>query len=316
MGRKLELALGVLNGVVGDHLARTGNGLATEMTLVREGRPLPVTRAALSAAYPNATSRVVVLIHGSSNTESVWEFPDGQDYGSMLAGEFAFTPLYLRYNSGLAIADNGAMLTTLLDGLVEHYPVPITEILLLGYSMGGLVIRSACHVARLENRPWLQKVKHTIYVGTPHLGAPLERVGRVVAKVLRWVDDPYTRLAADLANLRSDGVKDLGNADLRHEDRERRAQGVALTDPRHPVPLLEDIQHHFIAGTLSPDPLLAALFGDALVPVPSATNGQVHGKKSMTKPPLRVRILPGSHVVLAHDAQVYSQIQTWCREMA
>ena len=40
MGKKLELAVAILNGAVGDHLARTGNGLATEMTCNAGGRPL------------------------------------------------------------------------------------------------------------------------------------------------------------------------------------------------------------------------------------------------------------------------------------
>ena len=31
MGKKLELALGILNGTIGDYLAQTGNGLATPM---------------------------------------------------------------------------------------------------------------------------------------------------------------------------------------------------------------------------------------------------------------------------------------------
>ena len=31
MGRKLDSTLAVLNGLVGDHLARTQNGLATEL---------------------------------------------------------------------------------------------------------------------------------------------------------------------------------------------------------------------------------------------------------------------------------------------
>ncbi len=67
----------------------------------------------------------------------------------------------------------------------------------------------------------------------------LERVEpRRLRKVLRNIDDPYTRLVGELADLRSDGVKDLGNADLRHEDRAPRAEAFRLRDARHPVPLL------------------------------------------------------------------------------
>ena len=96
-------------------------------------------------------------------------------------------------------------------------------------------------------------MRRAIYLGTPHLGTPLERVGRVIAKLLRAVPDPYAQLAAQLAELRSDGVKDLGDADLRHQDRARGQPRIGLRDPRHPVPLLPELQHYLIAGSLSTD---------------------------------------------------------------
>jgi pimeloyl-ACP methyl ester carboxylesterase len=318
MGRKLELAIGALNGAVGDYLVRTGNGLATDMAFVHEGDLLPLAAERWARALPAATPRVVVMLHGLMCTEDIWEFPDGTgDYGAFLARDFGFTPLRVRYNSGLNIPDNGAALASLLDALAAVYPVPIEEILLLGYSMGGLVVRGACHVATEEGHGWLSRVKRAFYVGTPHRGAPLERVGRVLAKVLRAVPDPYTRLAADLAELRSDGVKDLGDGDVRHEDRARRVASVSLRDPRHPVPLLPQIRHYLVAGTLSADPRFAKLFGDTMVPVPSAMNDQRAGAAEMAFPPSHVKILPGlAHVPLAHHPDVYAQLRAWCEEVS
>ena len=75
-------------------------------------------------------------------TEDAWTFPDGSDYGSLLARDLGYTPISLRYNTGRAIPDNGADLARLLGQLVAEYPVPIAEILPLGFSMGGQVIRS------------------------------------------------------------------------------------------------------------------------------------------------------------------------------
>lgn len=314
MGKKLELAIAILNGAVGDHLARTGNGLATEMRCIADGQELAVERESLARAHPNATGRVVVLVHGLMCTEDVWTHLGGGDYGSMLARDHGFTPLYLRYNSGLPIADNGRALAALLDRLVVEYPVPIEEIVPIGYSMGGLVVRSACHVASLaKDSRWLPLVRRAIYVGTPHLGAPMERVGRFVSKVLRAVPDPYTQLAAELADLRSDGVKDLGDADLRHEDRARRATGVSLRDPRHPVPLLPAIQHYLVAGSLSTDARLASLFGDSIVPLRSATDGGCIDAATFALPPSHVKIVSGaSHVTIAHDPRVYEHLREWC----
>jgi triacylglycerol lipase len=180
--------------------------------------------------------------------------------------------------------------------------------------MGGLVVRAACHQAALGDHPWLKLVQRTIYVGTPHLGSPLERVGRVVARLLRTVDDPYTRLAADLAGMRSEGIQDLGDGDVRHEDRARRLPRLSLRDPRHPVPLLPSIRHHLIAGALWPDARLAALFGDGIVPLSSATDAP----PPLADSPLtaaQIKIVGKlSHLELPRSPEVYEQIRAWCAE--
>src|SRR5258706_6789375 len=132
MGEKLDQALAILNGAVGDYLARTDNGLATEMSFIHQGRELAVDRDELARAHPDARSRVVVLIHGVMCTETIWRLPDGSDYGALLERDFGFAPFYLRYNSGLAIADNGAALARLLEELIGAYPAPIEEIVLIG----------------------------------------------------------------------------------------------------------------------------------------------------------------------------------------
>ena len=313
MGKKLESALGILNGTIGDYLARTGNGLATPMGLVHAGRPLPVLRGALAAAYPDARRRVVVLLHGIMCTETVWELPGGGDYGAFLARDFGYTPLYVRYNSGLAIAANGIALAELLEALLAEWPVPLEEILLLGFSMGGLVARSACHAASAERFHWVPRVKRAIYVGTPHLGAPLERLGRTATRMLHAVGDPYARLVAEIGDLRSDGIKDLGDADLRHEDRAGSKSGLALRDARHPVPLLPGIAHYLVAGSLANDPRLAALFGDALVPLASGTNGLRTEPGTRALPPGHVKVFADmGHMTLAHHEHVYAQIREWC----
>jgi pimeloyl-ACP methyl ester carboxylesterase len=312
MGRTLDAVIGALNGVLGDYLARTGNGLATEMELVVDGEPLTIDRASLARAHPSASSRVVVLLHGVGCTEHVFRFDDGSDYGTMLERHFDFTPYYVRFNSGLAIPDNGARLDRLLASLLEAHPVAVDEILLLGFSMGGLVARSACHVGSQSDRRWLQRVHRAIYVGTPHLGAPLERAGRVLTKLLAAIPDPYTRLAAQIGDLRSDGIKDLGDADLRDEDRARRRPRFALRDARHPVPLLPSIRHHLVAGSIVVDPRLAFVFGDPMVPLPSATDGACATLDTLALPPQNVKVLPGvGHMALARHPEVWAQIREW-----
>lgn len=311
MGAKTEAVLGVLNGAIGDYLERTGNGLALDMAFIHQGRPLALDGDAVARAFPSGSSRLSVWLHGLMATEYFWRFPDGSDYGSLLQRDVGMTPLYLRYNSGRSIAANGEQFAALLDAVVAAWPVAVEEILLVGHSMGGLVIRSACHQARQRRLGWLRLVKRAIYLGTPHQGAPLERVGRALSGVLGVVGDPVTQLVASVADLRSQGVKDLGDAVIRPEDRRRRP--LNLRSPRHPVPLLAGIRHHLLAGTLTSDPVLTALLGDAIVPLSSATNGRHRGAATGAPlPPERVRVIPGlTHNALARDRDVYAQVRAW-----
>lgn len=313
MHKKVEFALAVLNGLVGDYLARHGNGLATEMTCVHQGRPVPLNPAALAAAYPGARPQVVVLVHGLMCTEDVWTFESGDDYGRLLERDASVTPVYVRYNSGLSISENGAQLARRLEALTAAFPVPIEKLILLGYSMGGLVIRSACHAASIEQAAWLSRVERCIYVGTPHLGAPLERVGRGAVRLLGQIDDPYTRLVAEIANLRSEGLKDLGDARLVRPEPSPSGSDVCLDDPRHPVPLLANMGHYLIAGSMWLDPRLAVYFGDALVPLTSATNGACTDAASMALPPSHIRIVSGhGHTTLARSPEVYAHVREFC----
>jgi triacylglycerol lipase len=301
MANKLDTSLAILNGAIGDYLAKTGNGLATETTFFasRGGTPLDLEPRHLAGAFPSPSRRVVFLVHGLMCTESVWQMPGGGDYGSLLADDLGFCPIYVRYNTGLPIAQSGASLARALELFVEGYPVLPDEIVLIGHSMGGLVARSACHIARIEKQRWLPLVRRAVYLGTPHLGTPLERVGRVVAKLLRAVPDPYTRLVADIGDLRSAGIKDLGEG---------------LRDARHPVPLLPEIEHFLVAASLS-DPWLATLFGDTLVPVSSATNGYLDPGADTV--PHNLKIVEGSdHMAIARDMAVYAYIRAWCTERA
>lgn len=306
MGKNLEAAIGALNGLVGDWLADTGNGLATPMSLHAATRDAEPIRE--FGGIGEGPTTVVVLAHGLMCSEGVWEFgAPPRDYGSLLREEFGVVPLYLRYNSGLAIADNGEALSRLLDRVATDLGDRLEELVLLGYSMGGLVVRSACHDAAVRDAPWLARVRRAFYLGTPHLGAPLERFGKRFSALLGKVKDPYVALGRDLVDLRSRGVKDLGTPLV-----------TDLGSAHHPLPLLPSIAHHLVAGSISDSPLWTPLFGDALVPIESATFGAVpKDERGPLIPPSNVRFLRGvNHLALAHDQGVYGYIRTWFAEGA
>lgn len=315
MGRNLELAIGALNGVVGDYLERTGNGLATAIHVVRDGAPLALSQESLRALYPEPPRRIAVLVHGLMSTEDVFRMPDGETYGSLLARDLGFAAFEIRYNSGRRISESGAALAGLLGELALAWPGPIDELALIGHSMGGLVIRSATHAASETGAAWLPLVKRAFYLGAPHLGAPLERFGNAVSWALGKVGLPVTSLISEIVNLRSAGVKDLRYGNLRREDWEGQDADALLQNRRHPAPLLPHIRHHLVVGSLSQDLQSVILLGDVLVPVRSAAGRAAEKDRCPPFPQEHVRVLPGfHHLRLAHDPAVYALLRGWCEE--
>src|SRR5215216_5739381 len=153
--------LAVLNGLIGDRLEREGSPLQEPMSIRVDGFPVPPEREALAAAFPAATPRLVVFVHGLMGEEHGWRLGTRQGrlpYGTRLAQERGFTPLYIRYNSGRHISENGRSLADLLEAVEAAWPVEVREAALVGHSMGGLVSRSACHCAALEGAAWVRGV--------------------------------------------------------------------------------------------------------------------------------------------------------------
>jgi hypothetical protein len=115
------LALGALGGMHGDLLERDGSELAIEMTLRHAGDEVALDSDGLAAAFPEPTSRLCVFVHGLCGTEETWwMFGDRSDhYGARLQRDRGLTPLYVRYNTGLRVSENGQRLARLLADIVE-----------------------------------------------------------------------------------------------------------------------------------------------------------------------------------------------------
>jgi pimeloyl-ACP methyl ester carboxylesterase len=252
-----------LNGLYGDRLTARRNGLALGMEVRRGGEAVPATPEGLAAAFPDATSRVVVFVHGLGETGDAWGWRGAPRYGERLQDELSFTPVYLRYNTGLHVSENGRELARLLDALLDGWPCGVEEIALIGHSMGGLVARSACHYGGR----WTDLVRHVFCLGTPHLGADLEKGANVLGWALAKL--PETRGMAKVWNARSSGIKDLRYGACIEEDWCDYDPDEFLRDRCQEVPFLPDANYYFVGAALAGP--VGRLVGDLLVRMPSAS---------------------------------------------
>ncbi len=300
-----------VNGVLGDYLATTANPLAIAMRLRRHGQPLTLEREALAAALPGAGSKILVVVHGLCMSDRQWHRKN-QDHGTALARDLGYTPVYLHYNSGRHVSENGREYAALLEQLVDAWPVQVTELSVLAHSIGGLVTRSACHYGAEAKHRWLASLRRVVFLGTPHHGAPLERGGNSLQTILGI--SPYTAPLARLGWLRSAGITDLRYGNLLDEDWQDRDRFAPTGDPRQPVPLPKGAECYALAATTgqSSGDLNDRLLGDGLVPVASALGRHGDATKALAIPESHQWISYGTnHWDLLSDLEVYARLRDW-----
>jgi pimeloyl-ACP methyl ester carboxylesterase len=292
-----EALVAALNGVLGDHLAATGNPLAITMRLRHQGRPLVLERSALQQAFPKGQGRLLVLLHGLCMNDLQWQ-REGHDHGAALARELGYTPIYLHYNSGLPLATNGALFAQQMAALVAAWPHPIERLVLMGHSMGGLVARSALWAttppAGLPAPNWAAAVTDLVFLGTPHHGAPLERAGHWVDEVLART--PFLSPLARVGLVRSAGIQNLRYG----------LQG----------PLPTGIRCYAVAGQLGAEPqhLKARLLGDGLVAQASALGQHRQPARRLAFPAEHQWVGQNiNHLQLLNHADVYARLRHWLR---
>lgn len=291
-----DSARALVNGLWGDDLGRHEPLLGTSMRLCdASGVPLPAG-SDLSSALPSATDRIVVMVHGFIQTERCWQGSDTKA-GMINAIEEhpEFTPLVVRYNTGHAVGTNGARLAALLEEVHETWPRPLKSIALVGHSMGGLVITNACAIAAEAGYRWIEAVSDVVTIGSPHRGAPLEKLVDAVARGLGVA--PQTRPLADFLNSRSQGIKDLRSGSSGSLPGR---EPIATAAPPHG-------RLHFVAGVATADPAhpLGALFGDLVVSPASSTG-------SSALEPTSVSVVGGvNHFGLLHNPAVIDHVLGW-----
>jgi len=334
--------LPVLNGALGDQLAARYDPRAIRMSFRRGGQDVPVAELRLT----EPRQKTVVYVHGLMGDELIWQTgfqdpPGSRRYGPRLAEETHSRALYLRFNSGLHLSENGRELSRLLTELVETYPDAVGELVLVGHSMGGLIIRSAGYYGQLSVRneelrvdaedaaippepnqrftqqaPWLAHLRSVFLIGTPNDGSWLEQNSHFTARLLERINLFPTRFLSKALNQRSNGIKDLRYSILVDEDWQD-VHANDLTPPRTPVPPLPGVQYHILIGAWLRTSRPAALreyFGDGLVGQGSARGHAVFGDEATLPAGASVRTAVFSqqhHGGLLTHPEVFQYLKHW-----
>lgn len=284
--RERDKLVAGLNGVLGDHLARSDNPLAIDMAL-----RVPAWVDLTKNAGPR---RWLILAHGLCMSDQQWE-RGGHDHGAALAEELGFTPVYLRYNTGLGVAENGEAFAQCLEAFLDEHGGTSDEVALLAYSLGGLVSRSAVDIALRERYDWVNRLRKMVFIGTPHAGAPLAKGGQGVDQFLSI--SPYSSAFARLSRARSRGLHDLRNG-----------LGTDFGD------LPPEVATYAVAGALSKRAggLGDGLLGDGLVSVNSALAlGPGPGARSAFDAERQWVARGTGHIDLLKCPTVYQQLASW-----
>ena len=252
-----SLALAALNAYVGDALAATGSELALAMTLRHRGADLPLDPDGLARRCPTRGPRVAIFVHGLGETDASWRLrADAQrpGYGARLQRDLGHTPIELRYNTGLHISENGRALAELLEELLERMAGGDRGDRRSSGTRWAASSRAApATTASASGHGWMRAVRHVFCLGSPHLGAPLEKGGQ-----RRWagrcVACPRRGPLADSSTRAAPGSRTCATASCAEEDWCDCDPDELLTDRCRDVPFLPGARFYFVAATLSRRP--------------------------------------------------------------
>ena len=287
------LALGAVNGMWGDRIERDHAPLALGLDLRIDGE---------------LGERVAVFVHGLCETDTAWRLGGGPTYGERLRADLGHTPVYARYNTGRHISDNGRALAAALEALVRGSQVE--ELVLVGHSMGGLVVRSACHYGEQEGHAWTKALRHVVCLGSPHLGAPLERAA---TRGAHWLSRlPDTAPLARPLTARSAGVKDLRYGACLEEDWQGIDPDEWGPDRCGDVPFLPSATYYYVGATVArdKDSPLGRIVGDVLVQFPSAS-GDGPLRRLAFEIEHGMHLGGANHLQLLNHPRVYAQLVRW-----
>lgn len=179
----------------------------------------------LSAYKQSGLSKIILFIPGLFTDESLWldrtlTIDNRNVISSGIADDYkkrGYFPIFIRFNHGKHISDNGKELLLLLSDLLNKDSS--LRLNVFCYSIGCLVFRSTLYYAR-ENfsEISIKNIDKVIFISSPDGGSYLEKAGFWATFLMERAPTLAIQLIGIIGNLRSDAIKDLSHGVIREED--------------------------------------------------------------------------------------------------
>ncbi|NJO90109.1 MAG: hypothetical protein HC831_15050 [Chloroflexia bacterium] len=259
------------------------------------------------------SGKVILVIHGLMCDESVWlsEPTDKiQRLGTRTENEEKANVLYIRYNTGLHISENGRKFSNLIQKFVDTYPA-VKELVIFSHSMGGLVTRSAGYYADIQKQEWTKLLKKVFLIGVPNEGSYLAKVAYMTQYFFRKIDISEKDSIAKFFDVRSNGIKDLSFGYLVDEDWQNAKDGNEKNIETTKVYPLQNVDYYLIAGTVADENKrshIFTFFGDGLVEKDSALSS-LFTNNNLKSGKVEMKLFVGeTHVSLLESEKVFEYV--------
>jgi pimeloyl-ACP methyl ester carboxylesterase len=266
----------IINGLHGDSMDEKGHNALIKMSFRYKSLDIKLKELKECINLADNEGKLIIMVHGLMNDETIWHSNSEdliQRMGTFLENQNKANILYIRYNTGRHISQNGRDFSSLIQNLIDNSQNNIKELTIISHSMGGLVTRSAGYYAEKLGHNWLSKLKKVFLIGVPNEGSYLARVAHMTQYFLRKFDPTENDAIAKFLEIRSNGIKDLSFGFLVDEDwqnpnyeKEKKVKATKV----YPVP---NVEYYLVAGTVSTNSekkKIFTFFGDGLVEKQSA----------------------------------------------
>ena len=220
--------------------------------------------------------KVILYVPGLFTDETLWmnrviEIDNRKIVSAGIADDYqakGYFPLYVRYNHGKHISENGKELLRLLEQFIKNDPE--IKINIISYSIGCLIVRSMLYYSR-ENISsiGIKNIAKVIFISSPDGGSYLEKSGFWLSFLME--SSPYTalKLLGIIGNLRSDAIKDLSHGIIREADWKNYNPFTRYWEDKYFGELDNIDCYQFYSSFAEDDNPLHEWLGDGIVELPS-----------------------------------------------